>query len=124
MPDAPQVSPAPNAGFVPYVLIEEVDYSLTLPWPTNAFETGNSLQRLGSAAFGNDPAHWQGALPTPAALNVDAAQYDSDFDSYADEDEFVAGTDATDPEDYLRFDQASLAAGLVQLRFLAHSGRT
>lgn len=61
--------PEPITGFVPYVLVDEVDYLPTAPWPTNASATGKSLQRRPGNRFGNDPAHWQVADPTPAALN-------------------------------------------------------
>lgn len=63
-PGAPEVS-----GQVPYVLVDQVDYSNVAPWPTNANATGLSLQRLPGRRFGNDPAHWQVATPTPASAN-------------------------------------------------------
>jgi hypothetical protein len=34
-PDAPQRPPHPDAGFVPYVLVERVQYQDRSPWPTN-----------------------------------------------------------------------------------------
>src|SRR6185503_3823757 len=32
-PDPPQTAPSPNPGFVPYVLVDEVSYAVTAPWP-------------------------------------------------------------------------------------------
>jgi hypothetical protein len=34
------------------------------PWLTGADSTGNSLQRLGSGSFGDDPANWEAAFNT------------------------------------------------------------
>ncbi len=58
---------APEAGEIPYVLIDEVDYSDQLPWSALADGTGASLQRVSSQAYGNDPASWFAAAPTPGA---------------------------------------------------------
>jgi hypothetical protein len=69
-PDPPQLPPHPDAGFVPYVLIDRVVYSATLPWPTNCAATGNSLQKRGGGLFGNDPASWRGAAPNPGKANA------------------------------------------------------
>jgi len=37
-PDAPQVPPHPDAGFVPYILVEQIDYLNAAPWPTGRVE--------------------------------------------------------------------------------------
>lgn len=71
-PDAPQVAPHPDAGYVPYVLVEEVRYSGTLPWSMGAMGTGFSLQRQTLSAYGNDPANWFTAVPTPGQPNTSA----------------------------------------------------
>ena len=55
----------PDAGLVPQVLVDRVKYHAAAPWPIAADGIGPSLQRLNSAAYGNDPANWAGALPTP-----------------------------------------------------------
>ena len=75
-PDAPQTPPHPDAGFVPYILVERVKYSDRNPWPTNnAAGTlsvdggGASLQRRYSYEFGNDPTNWFGEAPTPGYYN-------------------------------------------------------
>jgi hypothetical protein len=69
-PDAPQVPPAPDAGFVPYVLMDKVRYEDVLPWPVAADGIGPSLQRIDPAAYGNDPANWIAAGPNPGAPYV------------------------------------------------------
>ena len=35
-PDPPQIPPHPDAGFVPYVLVDQVAYANAAPWPTGA----------------------------------------------------------------------------------------
>jgi hypothetical protein len=64
-PDAPQQPPDPDAGYVPYVLVDRVVYSDTAPWPTAADGSGMSLQRVTDSDFGNDPVNWTAATPTP-----------------------------------------------------------
>jgi hypothetical protein len=60
----------PDPDFVPYVVIDQVDYNDTAPWPTEADGFGNSLQRQQTKSFGNNPENWFAAPPTPGALNV------------------------------------------------------
>jgi hypothetical protein len=75
-PDAPQTPPHPDAGFVPYILVERVKYDDASPWPTNNSGGtlridggGASLSRRYSYEFGNDPTNWFGQLPTPGFYN-------------------------------------------------------
>lgn len=72
-PDPPQLPPHPDAGFVPYVLTEEVSYSPAPPWPTAADGMGPALRRKGPALFGNDPASWEAELPVPLPPVVSAS---------------------------------------------------
>jgi len=39
------------------------------PWPLQADGFGGSLTRIDPAAYGNDPANWQAAMPTPGFVN-------------------------------------------------------
>src|SRR5262249_13870677 len=55
------------AGIVPYVLVDKVESSDSLPWPAGADGFGLSLQRRLATAYGNDPTNWQAALPSAAA---------------------------------------------------------
>jgi len=56
--------PNPITGAAPMVLVDRVDYGLTPPW-TAAGGTGASIQKRALAEYGNDPAHWMAAGPTP-----------------------------------------------------------
>lgn len=70
-PDPPQQPPHPDAGFVPYVLVEEIQYSPDPPWPAGAAGLGPALRRRDITRFGNDPANWElgaTAPPTPPEL--------------------------------------------------------
>ena len=55
---------APEAGGVPYILVDEVDYSDAFPWPALADGSGASLQRRNTAHYGNEPTNWVAAAPT------------------------------------------------------------
>ena len=66
---------APETSGVPYLSVDQVCYSATTPWPASAAGTGLSLQRIDSAAYGNDPANWQAALPTPGTSHPAPAQH-------------------------------------------------
>jgi hypothetical protein len=154
MPDKPEVPPSPIAGFVPQVLVEEVNYSPLPPWPTGADSTGNSLQRLASVAFADDPANWQAAAPTAGQLNQGALTADTDHDGLPDEwelangldpkdpngvngplgdpdgdglnnlQEYLAGTDPHNSQDALRFTCISFSNLVCLLQFDTHTGHT
>jgi hypothetical protein len=100
-PDNPELPTSLHPGLVPYVLVEEVHYSPSVPWPTTADGTGNSLQRISCVSFADDPANWQAGSPTPGALNPGALNVDSDHDGAPDELEFLAGTDPANSQDFL-----------------------
>jgi hypothetical protein len=67
-PDAP--SPAPDAGFVPFILVDHVNYLPTAPWSTAAAGGGASLQRRVLSNFGNDPLNWKAEPPTAGRTNA------------------------------------------------------
>ncbi len=83
-PDRPQGPLSPMPGFVPYVLVEEIDYSITPPWPTAPSAAFKSLQRRDPSFFGNDPAHWELAAATPGTVNPSNGSQDSDGDMLSD----------------------------------------
>jgi hypothetical protein len=50
------------------ILVDQVEYRVTDPWPAGANGTGASLQRIDFAAFGNDPANWFVGDPLPGGV--------------------------------------------------------
>ncbi|HYE33614.1 MAG TPA: lamin tail domain-containing protein [Methylomirabilota bacterium] len=85
-PDDAQLPPSPNAGFVPYIRVDKINYNdaVPTPWPTGADATGQSLTRRNDFLFGNDPANWMAAPPTPGRVNNTTA-FDSDADGMSDQ---------------------------------------
>jgi hypothetical protein len=57
----------PGTNGVVYITMDEVRYNDRAPWPPAADGGGPSLQRKAIAGYGNDPANWEAALPTPGA---------------------------------------------------------
>ncbi|HSA03374.1 MAG TPA: immunoglobulin domain-containing protein, partial [Candidatus Paceibacterota bacterium] len=49
------------------VLVDKVDYRDDSPWPAGSDGLGFSLQRRIESAYGNDPANWIAARPSPGA---------------------------------------------------------
>jgi len=94
-PDEPVSPPADNAGEVPFVEAEVIRYRPEAPWPTGAAATGSSLQRLRSRSFGNEPANWEAAAPTPGRINNPGdsleAPADTDGDGLPDDWEAAFG---------------------------------
>ena len=94
-PDEPIADPPALAGQVPFIPVESLHYRTTTPWPADASGTGNSLQRLRSLVFGDEPANWEAAIPTPgrqnnAGDNLDAPA-DADNDGLPDAWEIANG---------------------------------
>jgi len=147
-PDTPQTAPHPDAGFVPYVLVDSINYSNALPWPAEANGTGQSLQRRSPLACGNEPLNWLACDPTPGASNCgmdsdsdgdglpndweianglnpnsdagdDGANGDPDHDGFTNLQEYLAGTNPRDPLSYLKFDSIDPVPGGVALHFTA-----
>jgi len=122
------------ADVVAYVLVDEVAFRDTAPWPPAADGTGASLQRPEPVAYGNDPAHWIAAAPTAGASNAPdldrdgladwwetkyfggtaaSADADADHDGLTNGEEYVAGTDPTDPSSYLGLDAGAPEHGVT-----------
>lgn len=143
--DTPQQSPAPDAGFVPYVIVDRVSYTDTAPWPTgNVDGGGQTLQRISPTLYGNEPLNWIAGTPTPGAVfdtdsdgipddvevvmglnpnNAADAALDPDGDGMTNYQEYLAGTNHQDLNSNLRFAQISVGEN-VTLTFSAVSNKT
>src|SRR4030095_14932650 len=98
-PDPPQIS-GPDAGFVPYVLVDQVDYDDTFPWPLEPDGSGSSLQRRRPYAYGNDPVNWDSGAPTPGRPNVAGSSFtDADADGLSDNWEAANGLSSSNAAD-------------------------
>ena len=153
-PDRPQTAPSPNPGFVPYILVDQVTYASTTPWPTNATGSGLSLQRIASAGYGDDPVNWQAASPTAGRANAGSGPLDSDGDGLPDAwevahgldardatgdngasgdpdgdgmtnlQEYLSGTDPRDSTSYLKIESIGTVSAATRIRFNAVAGKT
>jgi len=150
-PDAPIMPPSFDAGFVPYVQVERINYLAAAPWPSGANGTGLALQRLIGGAYGNEPTNWFVAMPTAGQANVanpfdvngdglpDAWQLqyfgsfnspagaptaDPDGDRFNNLQEYQAGTNPRDAASFLKLDSAVVAGGGLDIRFTAVAGKT
>jgi len=57
-----------GTGFVPFILVDEVEYADTWPWPPAGQWEGRSIEKIHASWYGNDPGHWRAGVPcgTPA----------------------------------------------------------
>ncbi len=99
MPDAPQ-GPGPDQGYVPYVLVDQVNYGPTYPWPAEADGTGSSLQRRRTYSYGNDPIRWKAESTTAGRANVPGSTFmDTDQDGLPDDWELANGLNPNNSAD-------------------------
>ena len=61
----------PINGVFPNVLVDEVHFKDSAPWPKGADGFGLSLQRKDPTIFGGEPANWMAAPPTAGAPSAD-----------------------------------------------------
>ena len=149
-PDNTQGLGHEDAGFVPYLPVENVSYDNRKPWPSDADGTGLSLQRKASDKFGNEPDNWLAAAPTAGRTNAKTADGDRDADGMddawelahklnpanaadamadADNDgvtnlgEFRSGTDPNDGESRFLIQSIEVAGGRVTISVHVSPGR-
>lgn len=58
-PDTPQLPPRPDAGFVPYYVVEQLDYRSAAPWPADAASPDRCLARIVSTEPAHLPTNWR-----------------------------------------------------------------
>ena len=101
------------APYLSRVQTDKVAYRPVAPWPVSAAGTGSSLQRATLLAYGNDPANWFVAAPTPGSILSPASQDvdgDGDEETIYSEGFFDVRWDATSiPDVTLEATQIALA---------------
>jgi hypothetical protein len=152
-PDPPQTLPGPEFGQVPYVLVDEIEYSNVAPWPVDAGATGKSIERVVIDDYGNDPANWRGTQPSPgssstitnpdtdgdglpnvwesahgldpnSSMGDDGAGGDPDGDGMSNIEEYQAGTHPNDSLSYLKVESINEESGDIQIRFRVVAGKS
>ena len=152
-PDSPQLPGRPDAGYVPFIRVDKVNYNTSPPWPSGANGTGKALQRKNSLLFGNDLINWADGAPTageptsselvdsdgdgiPDAWelqygfdpnNIADAGLDPDGDTTSNLGEYVAGTNPTNATSVLKVHSVIPSPDNVQpayVRFYAYSNAT
>ena len=77
-PDPVQLPPHPDAGFVPFIRIDKVNYASSVFWPAVPANSGFSLQRKNPLLFGNDPINWAADAPNAGRGSVGLQDTDGD----------------------------------------------
>ena len=95
-PDTPQTPPHPDAGYVPFIRMDKVNFLSSADWSSGASGTGLSLQRLRPSAFGNDPINWTAYAVSAGLANVPG---DNDGDGMLNDWEIRYGLNPNDPSD-------------------------
>lgn len=71
----PDLPPIDDPDLIPHLIEDEADYNDTAPWPTPPDGEGESLNRAAYKGFGNDPASWTSAAPTPGDVLMDRLEF-------------------------------------------------
>jgi hypothetical protein len=99
VPDPPQGPWQPDAGYVPYLVVDRVEYRDGSPWPAAADGDGFSLQRRAPHLYGNEPLHWVASTPSAGRALADPSETDHDRDGLPDAWEAAYGLDPLEPAD-------------------------
>jgi len=75
-PDPPQPPSHPDWRYVPFILVDRINFNDKAPWPTGADGGGSALQRIVPERYGNEPTNWVAAAPTPGwqTVHIDSSQ--------------------------------------------------
>ncbi len=57
-PDAPDLLPD-GTLFIPWIVMDELEFATTAPWPDLAARPGASLERIDVTAWADEPRHWR-----------------------------------------------------------------
>ncbi len=98
-PDPLQPNPKASPGFIPHVVVEQIDYSDSAPWPNRPDGSGRSLQRIDLRRFGNDPVNWKSSGADPGKGLSPTTETDSDHDELPDFWEYTHELDLLKPGD-------------------------
>jgi hypothetical protein len=140
---------SPVGGFAPEILVDRVDYSALDPWPVATNPGVDSLQRIVSASYGNEPLNWKSAAPTAGLANTGGSSGDSDNDGLPDAwelshfgtlsrdgsgdfdgdglsdlAEYLAGTDPTNAQDALKIESAQFNTTSLTVNFNVVAGHS
>ena len=55
-------TPEAQTGYVPLIVVEQVKYNDSAPWPPEADGQGRALERVNPATYANDVANWQAVV--------------------------------------------------------------
>ena len=100
-PDAPEGPTDPDAGFVPYIVVDRVVYDDVAPWPTAPDGLGSSLHRVSLGAYANDVTNWIAAAPSPSPSPI-GGNPDRDGDGMPNDWEQLYGFNPDNPADALQ----------------------
>lgn len=142
-PDPPQTT-GDQIGFVPQIVVENIEYQPFNPWPVKADGLGGSLHRIHITGAPGDPDQWAAGFPTfdtdtdldgtpdsweiwyglNPASSLDAT-LDLDQDGASALSEYHAGSDPTDSSSVLKFNATlNLSGDLLTVEFFRRPDRS